>query len=355
VTDRSKSRPASTSQAGLHSTPTFRPRPYRRAWWLPGAHLQTIGAWLLRRRGGVRLHRERLQTPDGDFVDLDFSLPSGARSHLDTTPGTPIVLILHGLEGGSQALPALQAMRTLAPLGLQAVTMNFRSCSGEPNLTARFYHAGETGDLALVLNWLKERFSDTPVGVLGYSLGGNVLLKFLGEQEERARERVHAAVAVSVPFDLMAGAHKLERGMGRLYTAHFLRSLQRKFISKQALIGDRCDGARIKRARTLREFDDAATAPLHGFRDVEHYYHSSSSAAFLPRIRVPTLLLHSVDDPFLPEDAVPHSEVERNPCLTADFTRHGGHMGFVAGPHPWAVEYWAESEAARFLAMHLRS
>jgi len=333
----------------------FTPRPYRRAWWLPGAHAQTVGGWLLRPRGGVAFHRERLETPDGDFVDLDFSVggSSDPGVPVDGPQEAPLVLILHGLEGGSRALPALQAVRSLRARGLRTVTMNFRSCSGEPNRTARFYHAGDTGDLAFVLEWLGHRFPRTPLGTLAYSLGGNVLLKFLGEQRGAAAERIRAAVAVSVPFDLMAGARNLERGLGRVYAAHFLRTLRRKYAGKHQLIGDRCDRDRVRRSRSLREFDDAATAPLHGFRDVEHYYASSSSAPLLPRIRVPTLLLHSLDDPFLPPDAVPAAAAEANPSIVASFPPHGGHMGFLAGRAPWAVEFWAEAEAARFLAMHL--
>jgi uncharacterized protein len=337
----------------MSSQTRFTPRPFRRAWWLPGAHLQTVGAWLLRPRGGVHFERERLETPDGDFIDLDFAVDGGGGSHDSPTPDAPLALILHGLEGGSRALPALQAVRALNRRGVRTATLNFRSCSGEPNRTARFYHAGETGDLHFVVEWIARRFPRSPLGIVAYSLGGNVLLKYLGEQGPAAAERVRAAVAVSVPFDLMAGARKLERGFGRIYSAHFLRTLQRKLVAKQALIGDRCDAARMVRSRSLREFDDAATAPLHGFRDVEHYYTSSSSAGFLPRIRVPTLLLHSLDDPFLPPEAVPQHAVDANPDLSACFTRHGGHMGFVAGRTPWRPEYWAETEAARFLALHL--
>jgi uncharacterized protein len=335
----------------------FLPRPYRRAWWLPGAHLQTFGGWLLRPRDPVALHRERLDMSDGDFVDLDFA---SAGRWSDTARRvrerrTPLVLILHGLEGGSHALPAQAALREVAVHGMQGVVMNFRSCSGEMNRTARFYHAGDTGDLARVVATLRAWFPGSPLGIQGYSLGGNVLLKFLGERGRDASGDVRAAAAISVPFDLAAGSRQLERGMGRVYSAHFLRSLLRKYRSKAEMIASACDADRVLRSRTIREFDAAGTAPLHGFRDVEHYYESSSSARFLARIRVRTLLLHAVDDPFLPASAVPRDAVDRNPALTAHFPRHGGHMGFIAGGAPWRAEYWAEAEAARFLAHHLRS
>lgn len=337
----------------MNSTPDFVPRPYRRAWWLPGAHLQTLGGWLLRPRAGVAFRRERLDTPDGDFVDLDHSVAPPGEEGASPGHDAPLVVILHGLEGGARARAALQAVRALRTRGLRTVTLNFRSCSGEPNRTTRLYHAGETEDLAFVLDHLARRNPGVPVGALGYSLGGNVLLKHLGERGAAARTRLRAAVAVSVPFDLAAGARRLERGFGRLYTAHFLRSLRRKYTERRTELAPHCDHDRVRRSRTLREFDDAATAPLHGFRDVDHYYAASSSAGFLPHVRVPTLLLHSFDDPFLPATAVPVAAARANPRLTACFTRHGGHMGFLAGPHPGRIEYWAEAEAARFLAVRL--
>ncbi|HEX2191032.1 MAG TPA: hydrolase, partial [Longimicrobiaceae bacterium] len=197
---------------------------------------------------------------------------------------------------------------------------------------------------------LAERWPGAPLGAVGFSLGGNVLLKYLGECGDAALPR--AAVAVSVPFDLAAGAASLERGMGRLYTGRFLRTLRRKYRDKRELVGDVVDGARVLAARTFREFDDAATAPLHGFRDAAHYYAASSSAGYLHGIRVPTLLLHSADDPFLPAEAIPRAAARENPFITAAFTEHGGHVGFVAGT-PWAPEFWAEAEAARFLAARL--
>jgi uncharacterized protein len=341
----------------MKPTRRFVSRPYRRAWWLPGAHLQTVGGWLFRPRLDVVFHRERQELPDGDFVDLDFACsgPWSEQAGRIERQAIPVVLVLHGLEGGSRAGPALQAIRSLTAHGLQAVVMNFRSCSGEPNRTARFYHAGDTDDLAEVVVMLRTRFARSPIGILGYSLGGNVLLKFLGERGRRAQQDVRAAVAVSVPFDLGAGARQLERGVGLLYSAHFLRTLRRKYSGKRDMIGTRCDADRVLRARTLRQFDDVATAPLHNFRDVEHYHSESSSAQYLDRIRVRTLLLHSVDDPFLPAEAIPRSAARRNGWVTSCFTAHGGHMGFIGGRSPRSPEFWAEAEAARFLAHHLGS
>lgn len=337
-------------------TDPYLPEPFRPAWWLPGPHAQTLGGRFLRRRLHHALGRVRIDTPDGDFLDLEV-----AGAPPSPAPGHPLVLVLHGLEGAGRSGYMLALYHQLAAHGLRGVGMNFRSCGGEMNRAPRFYHAGETGDARVALRWLARRFPGAPLGAAGFSLGGNVLLKLLGEGDERGERGVapqgelQAAAAVSVPFDLAAGADRLEeRGMARVYTAFFMRKLLRKSRLKGEAIGDACDLSRISRARTLREFDDAATAPLHGFRDAAHYYRECSSARYLPHIRTPTLLVQALDDPFLPAGAVPHGVVERNPALTCAFPSRGGHVGFVAGA-PWAPRFWAEREVARFLAAHLRS
>lgn len=329
----------------------FVARPFRPAAWLPGAHAQTIAGRYVRRPTGVSYRRERIDTSDGDFLDLDFASVHGHALADDA----PIGVVVHGLEGSAASSYVLETCRALALEGIRAVAMNFRTCGGELNRTARFYHAGETKDLARVLALLAERHPSAPLGAIGFSLGANVLLKHLGEQGEDARTRVQAAVAVSTPFDLAAGAVALEGSrMGRLYVSVFLRTLKAKFRAKQALIGQTCDAGRVFASRSFREFDDAATAPLHGFRDVDDYYSSSSSARFVEQVRVPTLLIQSRDDPFLPAAAIPLAAAARNPCITAVVTDHGGHVGFIGGP-PWAPQFWAEAEAARFLAMHLHA
>jgi predicted alpha/beta-fold hydrolase len=264
-------------------------RPFRPPWWLRGPHAQTLGGRYLRRSRTFPVTRERLETPDGDFVDLDFAPSAGA------DPATPRVVVLHHLRA---------------------------------------------------------RYPEAALGAVGFSLGGNVLLKYLDEEGADAGRVLRAAVAVSVPFDLAAGAHKLERGMGRIYTRYFMRKLLRKSEAKHALLESRCDLPRVRGARTLRAFDDAATAPLHGFSGAEEYYRESSSARFLASIRVPTLLLHSLDDPFLPEQSVPRQAIRDNPALIDGVVPGGGHVGFVAGT-PREPLFWAEREAARFLAGEL--
>lgn len=335
------------------SKTSFRVQPFRVAPWLASPNAQTLAGRLLRPRGGVELLRERIETPDGDFVDIDYAQVPAPRS-------APIVLVLHGLEGSSRRGYMLNTYRALAARGLRSIGLNFRSCSGEPNRLPRLYHSGDTTDLGQVLDYLATRFPDTPMAAIGYSLGGNVLLKYLGESGAAAAAQLKAAVAVSVPFDLSAGARKLERGMGRVYTWFFLRSLRRKVTDKLATRPDVLaaangvyDAERLRKARTFRQFDDTFTAPLSGFANAGDYYRRSSSAAFLAGIRLPTLLLHSRDDPFLPADAVPLAAAADNPYITAEFTERGGHVGFIGGGSPWAPFFWAETEAARFVASQL--
>jgi predicted alpha/beta-fold hydrolase len=265
-------------------------------------------------------------------------------------------VVVHGLEGSAQSSYVLETCRALAERGIRSVAMNFRSCSGEPNLTARFYHAGDTGDLSHLLGLLAGRFPRATLLGVGFSLGANMLLKYLGERGDASS--IRAAAAVSVPFELGAGADKLWRSfMGRAYTKHFVGRLVGKYRLKQevrgALEGPPLDEQRILAARSFREFDDALTARLHGFRDAEDYYTSSSSARFLHAIRVPTLLVQALDDPFVDESALPHQAIDANPMLRKVFVAHGGHVGFIAGPphRPW---FWAEREAARFQWMQTR-
>lgn len=325
--------------------PTFATRPYRPAWWLPSPHGQTIGGRLLRRHPVPDFHRERVETPDGDFVDLDFApapeLPASA----------PLVLLLHGLEGSARRGYAIETYHALRSRGVRAVGLNFRSCSGEPNRTARFYHSGDTADIRLVARLLAERFPRAPLGAVGFSLGGNALLKYLGE--ERDASLFVAACAISVPYDLSAGADALDAtAMGRFYTRIFVKSLLGKAELKRDLLENVCDLDRVRAAQSFREFDDAATAPIHGFDGAADYYAKSSSASFIDRIRIPTLLLHSADDPFLPMSAFPQKAVDGNACVKAAITHTGGHVGFIEGS-PWRPVFWAEEQAASFLASEL--
>ncbi len=302
-----------------------------------------MAARLLRQRRGVTLARERIDTPDGDFLDLDWV--TGDR--LDR----PLVLVLHGLEGSARSKYAFELYRQLASRGLVAVGLNFRSCSGELNRTARLYHSGETSDLAFVLSTLRKRFPGRPIGAAGFSLGGNVLLKYLGECGlSGADPGVSAAAAVSVPFNLAAGSVHMERGFARVYVWRLLRQLKAKTRGKAHLLNGRIDIDVVMKARTWREFDDSATAPLHGFSDADDYYDRSSSDRFVPHIRVPTRVIHALDDPFLPSSAVPIEALDANAAIDPVITPTGGHVGFLSGP-PW--RFWAEARVADHLARFL--
>jgi predicted alpha/beta-fold hydrolase len=302
-----------------------------------------------------------VELPDGDFVDLDWVEASDA-----WTSAGALVLVLHGLEGSARSGYAMELYRQLARVGLPAVGLNFRSCSGDLNRAPRLYHSGETGDLAYVVDLLARRLEGGLLGAAGFSLGGNVLLKYLAESacrssspaadphqaSARLGRPIVAAAAVSVPFNLSAGADALERGFAPLYRRYLVTKLKRKVAGKTRVLAPRIEVARALRARTFREFDDAATAPLHGFRDAEDYYRRSSSGPMIERIDVPTLLVHALNDPFLPASAVPLEAARRNPAVTPLFTERGGHVGFVAG-HPWSPVFWAERQVAAFLASHL--
>jgi predicted alpha/beta-fold hydrolase len=327
-------------------------REFRPARWLPGPHLQAVGARLLRSRRGVRYERERVELADGDFVDLDWAVEVDGWTPPEAAP---LALILHGLEGSAASDYVLQTIRALARRGLASAALNFRSCSGEMNRLARFYHSGDTADTEVVIAMLRERFPERRLGAVGFSLGGNVLLKHLGECSRRDcnRAAVDAAAAISVPFDLTRGIDTLELSWGRWYQRYFLRKLRRKVRLKTELLRELVPVDRLLRVRTLRAFDDLGTAPLHGFEDSGDYYRRSSSKPYLADIRRPTLLIHSADDPFLPAEAVPRREVADNPHLEARFTEAGGHVGFVTGS-PWAPTFWAEETAADFLAEQLR-
>lgn len=316
------------------------------AWWARGPHAQTLLARVLR-RGALDMERERLETPDGDFIDVDWGP--------EPRPDAPLAIVLHGLEGSSRRGYVQSACRALFDAGIRPLAMNFRGCSGEPNRTLRSYHSGDTSDVAWLTGVVRDRYPGRPVGGIGFSLGGNVLLKLLGEREDRGVGLLDGAVAMSVPFDLAAGSAFLERSrMGRAYAAYFMRSLRRKIDAKRDRLREILDLDAAQAARTIREFDERVTAPLNDFRDAADYYERCSSVRFLGDIRVPTLLLHAVDDPFLPPDAIPIETVRANPSLELQLVATGGHVGFLEGS-PWAPRFWADTAAARFLANELQA
>lgn len=279
--------------------------------------------------------RLRWEAPDGDSLEVN---------RVKADPSAPRVLLLHGLEGSIRSHYAAGLLDLVRSLGWGADLLSFRGCGDEPNAARRFYHSGETTDLAFVLQRIVDEFPKAPIAVVGYSLGGNVLLKYLGERGTDVPDRVLAAAAVSVPFDLEAGSRFISTGFSHVYDRHFLSSLRRKAFAKLDRYPDLFDRAAVERATTLFDFDNAVTAPVHGFADAQDYYARSSSRHFLGDIRVPTLLLSSYDDPFLPPHVLREvaQSAAANPWLETEFTERGGHVGFIDGVVPWRPRYYAE-------------
>ncbi len=289
----------------------------------------------------MRLRRERIATPDRDFVDLDW---------VDGSSEAPLVLVLHGLEGSTGSHYVVGLLGEIAARGWRAAALNFRSCSGELNDLPRFYHSGDTGDLDMIVRLLIERDPAARLGAVGVSVGGNVLLKWLGAQEAKAPEQILGAVAISVPFDLAACARALDQGFERaVYTTNFLRTLKAKVRQKAERYPGFVDVAAVLRARTFAEYDRALTAPLHGFADEVDYWRRASSGPYLGRIGRPTLLINALDDPFVPPNSLP-DPVALPACVQAEFVPRGGHVGFIEGRWPWRARSWAEPRAIEFLA-----
>lgn len=316
---------------------------YRPAWWIPGAHLRTLWGKFMRPRKPLPTRAERWATEDGDFLDLH---------RLDAPAGAPRLLILHGLEGTVRSHYAIGLMHEARRRKWAADLLIFRSCGDEPNRALRFYHSGETSDVDGVIRRLVAEDPARPLLLAGVSLGGNVLLKWLGEHGENIPAQLCGAAAVSVPFDLARGSRFLDRGFSRFYQNHFLRSLRRKALGKSERFPEAIRPDVVRRARTLYEFDDLVTAPVHGFRDADDYYAQSSSLHFLSRVRVPTLLLSARDDPFLPSAVLEEvrAVASQNPSLLLEFVERGGHVGFISGTLPWRPFYYAEWRVAEFLS-----
>jgi uncharacterized protein len=307
------------------------------AWWLRGAHGQTIWPTLLRRKMRVLVEPEHLELPDGDFLDLAW---------VGKNNSGPIVVVLHGLTGSIKSPYALGILQAISACGWRAVFMHFRGCSGIHNRLARSYHSGETGDLQFVINELRKREENIPLAAIGFSLGGNVLLKWLGETG--GDNPLSAAIAISVPFDLQHCADHFNQGASRFYQWWLLRQLRTTLKNKFKKMTAPIALHNLHTLRSFWDFDDKVTAPLHGFQNALDYYQQSSSRQFLRRITVPTLILQAQDDPFVPHTALPQSH-ELSPHITLELTLNGGHVGFIAGKLPWKPVYWLEQKVINFL------
>jgi len=317
---------------------------YRPPAWLVNGHAQTLYAALLASRPRIALRRERWTTPDGDFIDLDWLAA-------DRSSSTPLIVIFHGLEGSSSSHYARTLLHAAERRSWRAVVVHFRGCSGAPNLLPRAYHSGDSAEIDWILHRLRTEFPAAALCLVAVSLGANVLLKWLGEREAEARNVVTAACAVSAPLDLTQAGAALDRGFSRIYTWNFLRTLRRKSLAKLQAFPGLYDQDAVRRARSLRAFDDTVTAPLHGFRDADDYWRRSSSKPWLARIAVPTLILNARDDPFLPERALP-APSEVSGAVELDFPSHGGHVGFVTGRFPGTLT-WMPERTLSFIAKQL--
>lgn len=302
--------------------------------WLPSGHLQTIYPAICIAKPPVSYRRERWDAPDGDFVDVDF---------VDGEPGQPFVVLFHGLEGSSNSHYARALMAAVAERGWSGAVPHFRGCSGEPNRAPRFYHSGDAGEVDWIVRRLRGRITGRFYAA-GVSLGGNALLRWLGESQHGA-DFVDAACAVSAPLDLARGGDALSRGVNMIYTRMFLQTLKPKCLSKLDQYPGLFPREAMLAARDLYEFDNVVTAPLHGYRDTDDYWHRASAKHVLTDITVRTLVLNAQNDPFLPGEHLPRAASR---SVTLDYPAHGGHVGFANGGLPGRID-WLPQRLLAFL------
>lgn len=317
----------------LRAVPLVPSSSYRAPFWLPGGHLQTILPALLRKSAHVTRLKERLELSDGDFLDLEW-----------VNEGRPRLAILsHGLEASTGAGYIQSMAAALVRHGWDVLAWNYRGCSGEMNRLPRFYHSGASEDLHAVVEHALATHPATTVDLIGYSLGGNMTLKYLGERDDHS-PRLHRAVTFSVPCDLACSSQTLGKPFNRsVYMKRFIDSLAAKIRAKQPMFPDLLDPSGLQGVQTFRQFDDRYTAPLHGFRDAKDYWERSSSRRFLSRIRIPALLVNAANDPFLGPGCFPLEEAEDSDCLHLEIPSTGGHVGFPGGG-------WMERRALEFLS-----
>jgi uncharacterized protein len=300
-------------------------------------HLQTLIPALFRKTDCTRYTRERINTPDDDFLDLDWI----------HTGSDQLVVICHGLEGSSHSTSVAGMANFLSKNGFDVLVLNFRSCSGEMNRQLRFYHSGETGDLDLAIKHAVETGTYKNIYLLGFSLGANVVLKYIGEKAESLLPAIRKAVVFSVPCDLEASAFYMNRRSARIYLNNFLRSLKSKIILKNRLIPGALNIESIDKIRTFHDFDGQFTGPIHGFKDAHDYYSKSSSIRFLPNIKIPALIINAGNDPFLPPQCYPVEIARHHPFVFLEIPQSGGHVGFFQNKTNGI--YWSEQRALEFI------
>ncbi len=301
--------------------------------WLPGGNIQTLYPYFNKPAQLFMYRRERWELDDGDFIDVDWT---------DGSADSPLVIFFHGLEGDSSSHYILSMINSLRTYHWRSVVIHFRGCSGAPNRLSRAYHAGDSTEI----DWMLQRVSNQmraenvaqPVYVMGVSLGGNALLKWLGEKGEHAKELVAGVAAVSVPLDLAAAGSALDTGFNQMYTRHFLTTLKTKAFEKLEQFPGLFDAKALKKCASIYDFDNLVTAPLHGFRDTDDYWRQSSSNQWLRHIKVPTLLINARNDPFMPASVLPDQQAV-SPAVTLEFPEQGGHVGFMQGPFPGKLNW----------------
>ncbi|RPD40571.1 YheT family hydrolase [Chitinophaga barathri] len=304
---------------------------------LRNRHLLTIFPSLFRKIQPAQYTRTRIPTADNDFIDLDFS----------KTGSKKLVIILHGLEGNSKRQYVTGMVRIFNEGGYDTVSMNFRSCSGEVNKALRFYHSGETSDLETVITHVQKDYEH--LHLVGFSLGGSVTLKYIGEKGAAIPACIKSAVGISVPVDLKDSAYEMEKSHNSIYMKRFIRSLGEKLEEKARQFPEKISLEGYESIRSFREFDDQYTAPIHGYKDAEEYWAKNNARQFLHQISIPTLLINALDDPFLGKGSFPYEEAEANPNFHLETPATGGHVGFVtfSGKH-----YWSERRAFQFIHDH---
>ncbi len=310
---------------------------YRAPYFFKNGHIQSIYPSVFRKLDDQFMVRERIDIEDGDFLDLDWCR-SGSRR---------LVVISHGLEGHSRRPYIVGMAKALVDNGWDALAWNFRSCGGSMNRHLRFYHSGATEDLHRVINFAIESGSYDEVALVGFSMGGNLSLVYLGDQDTPVNPKVKKAVVYSVPCDLSASADQLTLPQNRIYMSRFLKELKAKMLAKEKLFPDLLDLTGYEEIKNFRQFDDRYTAPIHGFRNADHYWSHCSSRRYIRNINVPTLIVNAKDDPFLASACYPHDEVDLNPNVKLETPETGGHVGFVSFNKN--NMYWSEQRAIAFL------
>ncbi|HZE98136.1 MAG TPA: alpha/beta fold hydrolase [Planctomycetota bacterium] len=320
---------------------------YRSPWWLPGRHVQTIYPYLVLRPEPPDYRRERVESADGDFLDFDWMEPAGAARN------APLLVLFHGLEGSSRSHYSIAILRAAAARGWRGVVPHWRGCGGEPNRLARAYHSGDHAELGAMLEAVRVRTGPAQLVAAGVSLGGNVLLNWLGREPDRSRAWLRAAASVSAPIDLVASGRALDRGLNRIYARNFLKTLVPRALEKLKQFPGLYDADRVRRVDTIHDFDDLVTAPLHGFSGVLDYWTRAASKPWLKHIALPTLVLNARNDPFIPGESLP-AAADASGDVVLDQPARGGHMGFVSGGFPGGLD-WLCGRLLDFLGARLTS